>query len=197
MKKLLVGLGIGIQAVFAMLAPISAHGEFLTLAQVTDSPFTVLTWNTEPSDSLVALFFKDGSTFLNPNDEALNVDLSAPGVYTFGLRLNKGIGREMDGYTLNLTFDGAGSPQISVAGTRDTTGGSPSFSGTVTFGAITLTGLRISSFDAVDEVGEFTATTDGNIDYIGSVELTVVPEPSTALLVGLSAMSALVLRRRK
>jgi len=178
-------------------APLRA--EVLTRADVT-APGGLI-WDTRPGFGITLFFKKDGA-FLNPNDQALNIDLTVPGSYTFDLRLNKGGDREMTGYMLALFFEGSGSPDIFVSGTRDTTGSTPPFSGDLTYtGAnniITLTALRISSFNPVDEVAEFTATPDGAIDYVGSITLTVeqIPEPAAVLLLGLGTCLLWLQRRR-
>lgn len=181
-------------ALAAWAAP-QAQAELLTGGRVDDAPAPGnLVWDTFINAS-VGLFVKQGATFLNPTAGALSIDLTTPGIYDFDLRLNKGTGREMTGYTFDLFFEGAPDnsiPGVSVVGTRDTTGSTPLFAGDTTHigtnNLIALTALRISSFNAVDEVGEFTAGADGHIDYVGNFQLTVsslqvpVPEPSTLFL---------------
>jgi hypothetical protein len=60
--------------------------------------------------------------------------------------------------------------------------------------------VRVSSFNPADEVGEFTPNPDGNIDYVGSFEFTVVPvipEPATASIMLSALVLGFTLRRHR
>lgn len=174
---------------------------------ITDSPSSGVIWDTFINGNVTS-FVKDGSTFLNPSDQAISIDLANNGSYAFDLRLNKGAGREMSAFRFRLFFDGTpdnGTPGIDVTAARDTTGATPPFAGDASEllaggKLFTLTSVRVSSFNPVDEVAEFAATPDGNIDYVGSFTYTVTPEPAAAagLLMPLAgAAIASLLRRRR
>ncbi len=145
------------------------------------------------------LGIREGPAFLNPNDEQLDYDLTAPGVYAFEIRLNKGMGRNISAYEFALSIDGGSLSAILVTADVDSAGGTPPVSGSLTYFDVTLTNLRVSTFGGVDEVGEFSAGPDGNIDYVGSFQLTVVPEPSTLILLSMGALAVTVgwWRRRR
>ena len=167
----------------------------LTLTGVSTTSFP-LTWDTFPTH-FAMLGIKEDSAFLNPNDEQLQYELAAPGIYDFDIRLNKGIGRNMLTHDFALYFDGSLSPGISATADVDADGGTPPFSGSLHYLDITLTDLRISTFNAVDEVGEHSAGSDGNIDYVGSFQLTVVPEPATLALLTMGTIALLAYARRR
>jgi hypothetical protein len=194
---------VGLAAALQLALPGTAGALTFSGVQITDSPPGGLSWDTFPSASVTA-FVKDGGTFLNPADQLISVDVSAPGTYTFDLRLNKGTGREMASFRFEMFFDGSGTAAIDVTAPRDTVGATPPFAGdgVEVFGPLTvmLASVRVSSFQPVDEVAEFTATADGNIDYVGSFTFTVeealVPEPA-GLALGLAACAAAAAGRRR
>ena len=166
---------------------------------ITDSPASGLTWDTVPNGNVTA-FVKDGPTFLNPTDAGISIDLANDGSYSFDLRLNKGSAREMSNFRFLLFFNGApdnGPSAIDVIAPRDTTGATPPFAGDSTelLGSklFTLTSVRVSSFNSVNEVGEFTAVPDGQIDYVGGFSFTMstIPEPSSLALAALAALGLL------
>jgi len=162
----------------------------LTGARITALPDTRLIWDTFPNN-LVMLGVKEGAVFLNPHDEQIDYDLTFPGTYDFGICLNKGIRPDASAYDFCLFFDGRSSPAISANAAVDAVGGTPPFSGSLTYLDLTLTKLQLSTFGGVDEVGEFRAGPDGNVDYAGSFQLTVIPEPSSAVLLIVGAAACL------
>jgi hypothetical protein len=186
-----------------LLAAGSASAGTLSGLIVTDNPSSGLAWDTFVGGGVTA-FVKDGGTFLNDGVGQISIDISTPGNYAHDLRLNKGAGREMSSFRFRLFFDGEpdnGTPGIDVLAPRDTTGATPPFAGDATHTSggmlVTLTSVRVSSFNPVDEVGEFTTSPDSNIDYVGSFQFTVaVPEPAGALLLCVAGLVGLVSRGR-
>jgi hypothetical protein len=144
------------------------------------------------------MFVSNETGFLNPNDQPLNVDLSAPGLYDFGIVLSGPYNRDLSTYRFSLWFDEMLAPAISVVGSLDTTGGSPQYTGITTYmpgmGAITLTNLRLSTFGGTDTVGNYDTNPDGALDFVGSFQLSVasaVPEPSSMSMIGMGLIGAL------
>jgi hypothetical protein len=190
----------GVCATF-LLAVCTASAGTLSGLIVTDNPFGGLIWDTFNNANVTA-FVKDGGTFLNDGLGQISIDISSPGNYSYDLRLNKGNGREMNNFRFRLFFDGEpdnGTPGIDVVAPRDTIGTTPPFSGDATHttggNLVTLTSVRVSSFNPVDVVGEFIANPDGNIDYVGSFQFTVaVPEPACAGLLAVIVPRMLMLR---
>ncbi len=175
-----------IAVLVSVLGP-ACQAATLTGASLSASHDDGLRWDTFPSP-FVLLGIKAGAAFINPNDEALDYDLTTPGVYPFEIRLNKGTGRNMSAYEFALSIDDRPSPAILVTADVDFTGGTPPVSGSPTYFDVTLTRLRLTTLGELDEVGEFSAGADGNVDYVGSFELTVVPEPSTLALLSLGTL---------
>ena len=110
----------------------------LTGAKITALPDTRFVWDTFPNN-LVMLGVKEGAVFLNPLDEQLNYDLTSPGTYDFDIRLNKGIRPDASACDFLLFFDGRSSPAISATAAVDAVGGTPPFSGSLTYLDLTLT----------------------------------------------------------
>jgi hypothetical protein len=194
----------GAPAAFVLCAGV-ASGANLTGLVVNGTPQTELGWDTFPGAGVTS-FVKQGPTFLNQGGDPLAIDVTARGTYAFDLRLNKGGGREMTNFRFDLFFDGApdnSTPGIRVVAPRDSSGGTPPFTGDSTevmgTNLLTLTSVRVSSFNPVDEVGEFTTGADGNIDYVGRFEFTVteVPEPAGALWVCAATAGLLRVPRRR
>jgi hypothetical protein len=187
-----------------LLAVGSASAGTLSGLVVNDIPPAGLTWDTFPGAGVTA-FVKDGGTFLNDGLGQFTIDVSTPGNYSYDLRLNKGAGREMSDFRFRLFFDGEpdnGTPGIDVTAPRDTTGATPPFAGDATHitggTLVTLTSVLVSSFNPVDEVGEFVASADGNIDYVGSFQFTVVvPEPAAAMLIAMAGIVRFLTRRSR
>jgi hypothetical protein len=190
-------------AAFHFAASASSAGTLSGLI-VNDIPGSGLVWDTFVGGGVTS-FVKDGGTFLNDGSGQISIDVSTPGTYAYDLRLNKGTGREMANYRFRLFFDGEpdnGTPGIDVVAPRDFAGATPPFVGdgthTTDGNVVTLSSVRVSSFNSVDEIGEFTPNPDGAIDYVGSFEFTVVPvvpEPTTALLALSTLTIGFALRR--
>ena len=110
----------------------------LTGARITALPDTRVMWDTFPN-GLVMLAVKEGAVFLNPHDEQLDYDLTFSGTYDFGIRLNKGIRPDASGCDFFPFFDGSSSAAISATAAVDAVGGTPPFSGSLTYLDVTLT----------------------------------------------------------
>jgi hypothetical protein len=193
----------GLCAAILLVAGSASAGTLSGLI-VFDIPPSGLIWDTFPGGNVTA-FVKDGGTFLNDGLGQISIDVSSPGNHTYDLRLNKGAGREMSTFRFRMFFDGEpdnGTPGIDVTAPRDTIGATPPFAGDATHITggmlVTLTSVRVSSFNPVDEVGEFVAAPDSNIDYVGSFQFTVaVPEPAGAVLLGTAGVAGLLTRRAR
>lgn len=216
-----VGMVVGVAAIAAGAA-VPARAQFLTdlvlNRYTTGNVFIAEGWNTRGADGVSNLYLRDtGGTFLNSGNAAAvqpNIDLSAPGVYTFNYAGDI-VGGQSGAtvFGLNLFFNGnAATPAISA---RVTEGGGfvangltsalPNFgtvagANTLSFSAnnviVTLTGLTVQSTTSTTNlVQSFDNTSGGILDTVGTIQITVTPavtaapEPGSVALLGLVGMA--------
>jgi hypothetical protein len=190
-------------------------------------------WTTRAPDAVWNVYFTGPNTgsagaFINSGDTlaatALNVNLSAPGSYTFHFFADGGCCSTF--YAMNLFFDGnLVNPSLSVLAGAN--GGTPTPNGapntwningltlipganTLSFldGANTITMTQFAFYHTTnttvptaDRVQPFANTPNGALDSRGSFTLTVtapsdVPEPSSWFLGGLGLAAMAILRRK-
>jgi len=208
-----------IALVFLMASPATAL-PVITGAVTYD--FGNQVWSTE--GSRWALWLKAGDPsgpFLNGPGRQVNIPLQL-GTNTFTILGNLG-GYDEPAHGLSLHFDGGALPDISVSAPTDRSstedpafsaipagmlimslGGSPqsvaapgSLSYTTGAETVTLTDFRWThpSVDGLDLVNPGSPSPGSGPDYVGTFTLVVVPEPSTALVVGMGLVGMAARRR--
>jgi hypothetical protein len=201
----------------------SANAQFVTDAVLFRSDASGSSigqgWNTRGSDWVYNLYLLSGNTFINSGDSSstfINLDLSHPGDYTFGIIADNSAGSTgVTNLGLNLFFDNnSNTPRISVKGSQEGifTVNTSSNTPTPGFGSvpsantlsyhigqeiITLTNFDFkTTLSTIDRVSYLNNIPNGQKDTVGSFMLSVkstnpthVPEPSS--LFGLGAIAIL------
>jgi len=207
-------------AISYFIAP-SANAQFITDAVLfrSDSSGSSIGqgWNTRGGDWVYNLYLLSGNAFINSGDSSstlINLDLSHPGDYTFGILADNSAGSSgVTNLGLNLFFDNnSNTPRISAKGsqggifsvnTSSNTptpgfGGVPSAS-TLSYHIgqkiITLTDFNFqTTLSTIDRVSYLNNIPNGQKDTVGSFTLSVkstnpnplsIPEPSNILGLGL------------